>query len=289
MTTPKPETAEAFTLRIAMTMATLQVVDEDQMAFALAALIAERDELIRAEARERIAAAENSAASTKATLDELHEYVAQMCEHFGDTREEIPCDAWRLRDHVVRAVAAREELVERAELAETSAGEWEDWALEHCDPSRDESIDDEKLRVLINDRIASLEAQLATAREVALRATVLAVESLHVEPSVTPEAFKERVLFTLRSFVAYYPDAAARNDAGYDESAPLTSPPPRVDGWIPVGERLPEPGASVLVYSDRYGTIITRRYSVRGEAHWADGGVTHWAPLLPPPAQKEPL
>jgi hypothetical protein len=125
--------------------------------------IAETARLIhedRAAAREPL---ENELASTKGILAELHGYVAQMCEHFGDKREEVPCDAWRLRDHVARAVAAHDRLQtvvdERIEIesvlsadelitiVERTLGEWHRRNVEQA------------------DRIASLEAQLASARE----------------------------------------------------------------------------------------------------------------------------
>jgi hypothetical protein len=41
----------------------------------------------------------------RALFDELCEYVALMCESFGDKRAEVPCDAWRLRDNISRMAA----------------------------------------------------------------------------------------------------------------------------------------------------------------------------------------
>jgi hypothetical protein len=64
----------------------------------------------------------------------------------------------------------------------------------------------------------------------------------------------------------------------------LTSPPPRVDGWIPVTADQPEPYVFVLV-NCADGTRIARRYMKRGEAHWSERDVTHWQPLPAPPSQ----
>jgi hypothetical protein len=59
-------------------------------------------------------------------LQQLHEYVAQMCELFGDNREEMACDAWRLLEHVTATKAVlqadRDQLdALRAELGESQA------------------------------------------------------------------------------------------------------------------------------------------------------------------------
>lgn len=36
-------------------------------------------------------------------LPMLHEQVAQMCEHLGSKRDEVPCDSWHLRDLIAKA------------------------------------------------------------------------------------------------------------------------------------------------------------------------------------------
>lgn len=51
-------------------------------------------------------------------LQELHEQVAQMCEHLGSKRDEVPCDSWHLRDLIMRLAPAGHE---RAALAEQAA------------------------------------------------------------------------------------------------------------------------------------------------------------------------
>lgn len=40
--------------------------------------------------------------ATQQTLEELHGYVAEMCEFLGANAEEQPCDAWLLRDLIVQ-------------------------------------------------------------------------------------------------------------------------------------------------------------------------------------------
>lgn len=44
----------------------------------------------------------NECETQLAQLAELHEQVAQMCEHLGSKREEDPCDTWHLRDLITR-------------------------------------------------------------------------------------------------------------------------------------------------------------------------------------------
>ena len=85
---------------------------------------------------------ENELASTKEILNELHGYVAQMCQHFGDKLEEVPCDAWRLRDHVIRAVKHIASLeAQLASARERVALEWEtlDDAAEQLDGDEQEA------------------------------------------------------------------------------------------------------------------------------------------------------
>jgi hypothetical protein len=67
--------------------------------------------------------------------------------------------------------------------------------------------------------------------------------------------------------------------------------------WIPVEERLPEPGVSVLCYAPNYGEIaVSRRPATATSNEWddmfelqedcgADGLVTHWKPLGESPAE----
>lgn len=126
-------------------------------------LIAERDAAVAAAARLTL---ENELVRTKGILAELHGYVAQMCEHFGDKREEVLRDARRLRDHVARAVAAHDRLQtvvderigiepvltadELITIVERTLGEWHRRNVEQ------------------SERIASLEAKVRTAREEAL-------------------------------------------------------------------------------------------------------------------------
>ena len=84
------------------------------------------------------------------------------------------------------------ELTARAESAETLVGEWEDWALGHCDPPQGEPVDDALLRELLGMHITALEAQLtasaqreasarAEAREAALREAMQALENERLE------------------------------------------------------------------------------------------------------------
>jgi len=73
----------------------------------------------RADQAAAVEVLKNTAANYKALFDELCGYVAQMCEHFGDKLDEVPCDAWRLRDHVIRTKAEADRLRSRvAELSE---------------------------------------------------------------------------------------------------------------------------------------------------------------------------
>lgn len=67
----------------------------------------------------RVQEAESARDYYKSMLDELHGYVAQMCERFGDKLDEVPCDAWRLRDHIIAMQTAREQ--DRATLARVEA------------------------------------------------------------------------------------------------------------------------------------------------------------------------
>ena len=54
--------------------------------------------------------------TTKAMLHETHGQIAEMCEYLGLKREEVPCDAWQLRDALIRLRAENERL--RAALRE---------------------------------------------------------------------------------------------------------------------------------------------------------------------------
>lgn len=60
--------------------------------------------------------------------------------------------------------------------------------------------------------------------------------------------------------------------------------------WIPVAERLPEPGDEVLIYAADEGFAYLGCYSPHNKSWCADGviddvlhGATHWQPLPPPP------
>jgi hypothetical protein len=62
--------------------------------------------------------------------------------------------------------------------------------------------------------------------------------------------------------------------------------------WIPVGERLPELRAEVLVRADRH-TVIAYRFETGGHSFWYSGDesvsmrdqeISHWQPLPAAPA-----
>ena len=58
--------------------------------------------------------------------------------------------------------------------------------------------------------------------------------------------------------------------------------------WIPVDERLPEIGVSVLVadFGDVHEMAWNGRYWVVPASGWVGDGVTHWMPLPEPPEVK---
>jgi hypothetical protein len=85
--------------------------------YALAArLEASQQEVVRLRAEK---------AQSAAQLEELHEYVAQMCERFGDDRDEVPCDAWRLRDNIIKVENELKEA--RAEIERLQSKIDDDW------------------------------------------------------------------------------------------------------------------------------------------------------------------
>lgn len=60
------------------------------------------------------------------------------------------------------------------------------------------------------------------------------------------------------------------------------------EGWVPVGERLPEPGVPVLAYWKRpggEGAIVAVRENPPGGWFW-NVPVTHWRPLPAPPEEE---
>ncbi len=57
-----------------------------------------------------LAIQESTFRQDKALLDELHGYILEMCEYLGLKRDEVPCDAWALRDALVKLKAERNEL-----------------------------------------------------------------------------------------------------------------------------------------------------------------------------------
>lgn len=54
-------------------------------------------------------------------LPMLHEQIAQMCEYLGSKREDVPCDAWHLRDLIVK-------LRSKAEVAALPGEQWKNGA-----------------------------------------------------------------------------------------------------------------------------------------------------------------
>lgn len=56
----------------------------------------------RAAIESHVAELRNCRDNYRGLFDELCEQVAQMCEHLGLKRDEVPCDAWQLRDAIVR-------------------------------------------------------------------------------------------------------------------------------------------------------------------------------------------
>jgi uncharacterized protein YbjQ (UPF0145 family) len=114
-------------------------------------------------------------------------------------------------------------------------------------------------------RIASLESQLATARERALKEAVAAIEALDIVQGRKNE----------------YENGQQRGlDTALDAvEALLTSPPPRVDGWIPVGpDSPPRKQGDVLLYV--HGMVVHGHSAAIDEA-------THWQPLPAPPSQPD--
>jgi hypothetical protein len=234
--TTKPETAEDFASRVYAT------VDEEQVPLSLrllTALITERDELIRAEGRERIAELE------------------------GKVR-------W-------------------FEAAQRETG----------------------------DRITSLEAQLATAREGALREAIAVVRKAARDDGAeydrhlnehTRRGSDFDTLATIRhekSVAGHaYADVERKLGLWLDQStsarlqAQSTSPPPRVDGWIPVSERVPPNSTPVQVVCNGIVQLVPWRY-IRQNAVWVcavevDGdteagpdGFECWQPLPAPPSQPD--
>ena len=55
--------------------------------------------------------------------------------------------------------------------------------------------------------------------------------------------------------------------------------------WIPVTERLPEPGSVVLAYSSELFTVIAY-YNDDEEWDIPDPEITHWMPLPAPPKEE---
>jgi hypothetical protein len=96
--------------------------------------------------------------------------------------------------------------------------------------------------------IASLEAQLAAARaearEGALREAIAAVEAINADHWASTGGIKARALMVLQSRIQFVKDD--------------TSPPPRVDAWIPVGfaeATEPEHGAILLGLLSKPATV----------------------------------
>jgi hypothetical protein len=137
-------------------------------------------------------------------------------------------------------------------------------------------------------RIASLESQLATARERALKEAVAAIEALDIVQGRKNE----------------YENGQQRGlDTALDAvEALLTSPPPRVDGWIPVTpETMPPHGRTVLAfgYVTPYGYNLERSQPERAVAFKFEDEATFrvgldrmralfWIPILGEPELPAP-
>ena len=62
--------------------------------------------------------------TAQAMLNTTHGQIAEMCEYLGLKRDEVPCDAWQLRDALIRLRAECERLREAVEYAEHVFGEY---------------------------------------------------------------------------------------------------------------------------------------------------------------------
>ena len=74
---------------------------------------------------------------------------------------------------------------------------------------------------------------------------------------------------------------------GYEGHEPPRKPK-NCQRWIPVGERLPESGDTVLVWDYGEHVIAWLNFTVNGTAYFSAPGrsnfeVTHWMPMPEPP------
>ena len=71
--------------------------------------------------------------------------------------------------------------------------------------------------------------------------------------------------------------------------AMLSAAPQSSDGWIPVGERLPDTKTLVIAHTKEYGPLLADRSTSNSQHGWScDGHITHWMPLPSPPEKDKP-
>jgi hypothetical protein len=266
--TTKPETPGAFAQTLTIKFG-LPVARIDE----LFDLITARDEFIRAEGRERIAELEAALEKAQWTAEYLAGYQADLAAI----------------DRALDAVNAPH------------------------DPEDGASLSPKRIR-LMGERIASLEAKLATregAAKEALREAALVCErranSAHswtareVLRLASDEIAKLQVSALLTSPSPRGCSCDSPAVGLHDVACPLNEAPPRVDGWVPVSERLPPNGRTVLAFG--YVTPYCRMlensrperavaFKFEGEKHFRVGldsmRALYWAPILAEPELPAP-
>jgi hypothetical protein len=253
MTAPKPETAEPIIdtfLEDLFDAVNVDGLDESDWAHArhrLAQRDATRDELIRAEGRERIAELE--------AYDELRRHrvsvgLAQQGLHMA----RAACEALGLDFEDTAPVDIAERIASLEAQLATAREENAAWQ------AKAKSIADS-----LQEYVDTVSKQLATAREAVLKEAMAAIEALDIVQGRKNE---------------YEVGQQRGLDVALDAvEALLTSPPPRVDGWIPVGpDSPPRKQGDVLLYV--HGMVVHGHSAAIDEA-------THWQPLPAPPSQPD--